>query len=102
MKTLLSRARGVLIPAMFLTLIGWLVPANSFAQAGRAQSKFYLGADISSLVGGRGGGGRGGATVHKENGQEGTEFGIMMKHGWNAFRLRVFVSPVRSTPNNSL
>jgi arabinogalactan endo-1,4-beta-galactosidase len=26
----------------------------------------------------------------------------MMKHGWNAFRLRVFVSPVRSAPNNSL
>jgi hypothetical protein len=63
---------------MFLTLIGWLVPANSFAQAGRAQSKFYLGADISSLAGGRGGGGRGGATVYKENGQEGTEFGMAL------------------------
>jgi arabinogalactan endo-1,4-beta-galactosidase len=101
MKTLISRSRGVLIPAIFLTLIGWLMPANSFAQPGQAQSKFYLGADISSLAGGRGGG-RGGATVYRENGQEGTEFGIMMKHGWNAFRLRVFVSPVRSAPNNSL
>ena len=101
MKTLISRSRGVLIPAIFLTLIGWLMPANSFAQPGQAQSKFYLGADISSLAGGRGGG-RGGATVYQENGQEGTEFGIMMKHGWNAFRLRVFVSPVRSAPNNSL
>ena len=101
MKTLISRSRGVLIPAIFLTLIGWLMPANSFAQPGQAQSKFYLGADISSLAGGRGGG-CGGATVYQENGQEGTEFGIMMKHGWNAFRLRVFVSPVRSAPNNSL
>src|SRR5512141_467975 len=101
MKTLVSRARGVLIPAIFLTFISGLVPANSFAQAGRAQSKFYLGADISSLAGGRGGG-RGPAMVYKENGQEGTEFGIMMKHGWNAFRLRVFVSPVRAAPNNSL
>jgi arabinogalactan endo-1,4-beta-galactosidase len=101
MKTLISRLRGVLIPAFFLTLIGWLMPANSLAQPGQSQSKFYLGADISSLAGGRGGG-RGGATVYKENGQEGTEFGIMMKHGWNAFRLRVFVSPVRSAPNNSL
>ena len=101
MKTLISRSRGVLIPAIFLTLIGWLMPANSFAQPGQAQAKFYLGADISSLAGGRGGG-RGGATVYRENGQEGTEFGIMMKHGWNAFRLRVFVSPVRSAPNNSL
>jgi arabinogalactan endo-1,4-beta-galactosidase len=26
----------------------------------------------------------------------------MMAHHWNAFRLRVFVSPVRSAPNNSL
>ena len=26
----------------------------------------------------------------------------MMKHGWNSFRLRVFVSPVRQAPNNSL
>jgi arabinogalactan endo-1,4-beta-galactosidase len=26
----------------------------------------------------------------------------MRKHGWNAFRLRVFVSPVRSAPNNTL
>jgi arabinogalactan endo-1,4-beta-galactosidase len=101
MKTLISRSRGVLIPAIFLTLIGWLMPANSFAQPGQAQSKFYLGADISSLAGGRGGG-RGSATVYQENGHEGTEFGIMMKHGWNAFRLRVFVSPVRSAPNNSL
>jgi arabinogalactan endo-1,4-beta-galactosidase len=26
----------------------------------------------------------------------------MNKHGWNAFRLRVFISPVRAAPNNSL
>jgi arabinogalactan endo-1,4-beta-galactosidase len=33
---------------------------------------------------------------------ETTEYAIMMKHGWNAFRLRVFVSPVRNAPNNTL
>lgn len=40
MKTFISCSRGVLIPAIFLTSIGWLVPANS----AQAQSKFYLGA----------------------------------------------------------
>jgi len=101
MKASLSHSRGILIPAIFLTLTGWLTPANSFAQAAQPKAKFYLGADISSLAGGRGGG-RGGAAVYQEDGQASTEFGIMMKHGWNAFRLRVFVSPVRSAPNNSL
>ena len=40
--------------------------------------------------------------AYNEGGQQSSEFAIMMKHGWNAFRLRVFVSPVRSAPNNSL
>src|ERR1035438_2506787 len=101
MKIFISRSRSVLISVMFPLLIGWLTPANSFAQAAKARAKFYLGADISSLAGGRGGG-RGSPLVYKENGQEGSEFALMMKHGWNAFRLRVFVSPVRAAPNNSL
>jgi len=45
---------------------------------------------------------RGGAGGYQENGQPGTEISIMMNHRWNAFRLRVFVDPVRSAPNNSL
>src|SRR6185369_1942650 len=81
--------------------IGWLIPAGVLAQPAASPSKFYLGADISYLAGGRGGG-RGGPMVYKDNGQEGTEYAILMKHGWNAFRLRVFISPVRSAPNNSL
>lgn len=84
---------GLLIPAAILALM-------PFAPAG-AQTKFYLGADISALAGGRGGG-RGGAIAYQENGQQNPEFAIMMKHGWNAYRLRVFVSPVRAAPNNSL
>lgn len=76
-------------------------------------AKFYLGADISALAGGRVGaatqattqatrrGGRG--AVYQENGEQSTEYAIMSKHGWNAFRLRVFVSPVRQgAPNNTL
>src|ERR1035438_6283692 len=101
MKIWVSRSRSVLISVMFPMLIGWLTPANSFAQPAKARSKFYLGADISSLAGGRGGG-RGGPLAYQENGQEGSEFALMMKHGCNAFRLRVFVSPVRAAPNNSL
>ncbi|MEJ2649721.1 MAG: glycosyl hydrolase 53 family protein, partial [Sedimentisphaerales bacterium] len=68
----------------------------------------YLGADISALAG-RGGGrggfggfdGRGGAAGYQENGQPGNEISIMTRHGWNAYRLRVFVSPVRRAPNNT-
>lgn len=45
---------------------------------------------------------RGGPGNYQENGQPGTEISIMMKHNWNVFRLRVFVDPVRSAPNNSL
>jgi len=106
-----------------------------FGQAS-GSPKFYLGADVSGLAGGRavGGGGRGlgpatapaagapatapGANAgaggarrggrggpqapYNENGVEGTEYGIMLKHGWNGYRLRVFVDPVRNAPNNSL
>jgi arabinogalactan endo-1,4-beta-galactosidase len=39
---------------------------------------------------------------YQENGQPGTEISIMMNHNWNLFRLRVFVDPVRSAPNNCL
>ena len=79
----------------------WSLLLSACLAPGAFAQKFYLGADISSLASGRAGG-RGGPIVYSENGQESTEFAIMMKHGWNAFRLRVFVSPVRQAPNNSL
>ncbi len=84
---------------MFLTaLLACSTPARSFAQAGRPPGAFYVGADISALAGG----GRGASFVYRDDGQESTEYAIMLKHHWNAFRLRVFVSPVRGAPNNSL
>src|ERR1017187_10459458 len=101
MKTFISRSRSVLISVIFPMLIGWLTPANSFAQPAKARAKFYLGADISSLAGGRGGG-RGSPLVYKEEVQEGSEFAVMMEDGWNGLRLRVFVTPFRAAPNNSL
>jgi arabinogalactan endo-1,4-beta-galactosidase len=59
-----------------------------------------LGADISALDSGPG---RGRPIAYQENGVPGTEYAIMMKHGWNTFRLRVFVDPVRGrAPNNNL
>lgn len=103
MRTVISHSGSAMFAVIFLAVVGWLMPTGSSAQPAAAPSKFYLGADISSLSGGRGGfGGRGGPAVYQENGQQGTEFAIMMKHGWNAFRLRVFLSPVRGAPNNSL
>ena len=60
----------------------------------------YLGADISALAGGRRE--RSGGGIYQENGRTSDEITIMTKHGWNAFRLRVFVSPVRRAPNNTL
>ena len=98
--------------------VAW-TPAASFAQA-RAPGVFYLGADVSALAAVRppvrapdstaapapasvpGGRARRASFVYRENGVERTEYAIMLQHGWNAFRLRVFVSPVRNAPDNSL
>jgi arabinogalactan endo-1,4-beta-galactosidase len=90
---------------IFLWVIAWHGSATTHAQepaitdSNLAPLK-YLGADISALAGGRSG--RGGSGSYQENGQPGDEISLMTKHGWNAFRLRVFVSPVRRAPNNTL
>ena len=120
--------------ALWLALGSCLAAAMGRAQTAPPNSKFLLGADISGLASGRGGGGfggrrlaemprpilpqptplppapmrwragvrRGGRGGYQENGQPGTEISIMMNHHWNAFRLRVFVDPVRNAPNNNL
>ena len=38
----------------------------------------------------------------QENGVASDEVTILMRHGWTSYRLRVFVSPVREAPDNSL
>jgi arabinogalactan endo-1,4-beta-galactosidase len=68
--------------------------------AAAAPSAFYLGADIS-YVNAPGRFSRA-ARTYQENGTQSDELTILMNHGWNAFRLRVFVSPVREAPDNSL
>ena len=78
-------------------------------------SAFYLGADISALAAVRAPAPtadsaatsanrrwRTAPFVYRENGTASTEYAIMRAHGWNAFRLRVFVSPVRDAPNNTV
>ena len=63
--------------------------------------KFFLGADVSALDA-PGRGGRGTNHLYQENGKTNEEWAILMNHGWTAFRLRVFVAPVRKAPNNTL
>ena len=61
---------------------------------------FVLGADISALDGPETW--RGPLPAYQENGHPSDELTILRRHGWNAFRVRVFVSPVRAAPNNTL
>ena len=61
---------------------------------------FYLGADISYLDAADRFRNR--FPAYQENGTPSDELTILKNHGWNAFRLRVFVSPVRQAPDNSL
>ncbi|MGA9407518.1 MAG: glycosyl hydrolase 53 family protein, partial [Bacteroidota bacterium] len=63
--------------------------------------KFVLGADISALdAPGRGRWGT--PRTYQEDGKPGDELTILLHHGWKAFRLRIFLSPVRRAPNNTL
>lgn len=81
-------------------LLGCRVP-QSGQQVGENQPpKFCLGADVSALAAPS----RSGRInrVYQENGKTNEEWVILMNHGWTIYRLRVFVSPVRNAPNNSL
>ena len=62
---------------------------------------FVLGADISALDAPRRGRYARNLT-YQENGKTSDELTILSNHGWKAFRLRVFLSPVRRAPDNSL
>jgi arabinogalactan endo-1,4-beta-galactosidase len=117
-RTILKYTVGCAVALLLAIVVACQGPAPAQPQATTpAPRKFLLGADISNLSGGRPGGGFGRATtrattqaarfprrptVFQENGQTGTELSIMMNHKWNAFRLRVFVDPVRAAPNNTL
>jgi arabinogalactan endo-1,4-beta-galactosidase len=73
-------------------------PQMALAQTKPQPAGFFLGADISALDAP----GRGRLPAYREDGIPGDELTILRHHGWNAFRVRVFVSPVRNAPNNTL
>lgn len=60
-----------------------------------------LGADISALDAPERHG-RGFPHSYQEDGVPSDELALLRRHGWTAFRLRVFVAPVREAPNNTL
>jgi arabinogalactan endo-1,4-beta-galactosidase len=69
--------------------------------SGAQVARVALGADISALDAPE----RGHwapLPVYQENGVASDELTILAKHGWSAYRLRVFVSPVHDAPNNTL
>ena len=82
-------------------LLAWQTPTVVLAADATPRPKFFLGADITALDA-PGRGGRGTNHLYMENGKTNEEWAILMNHGWTAFRLRVFVSPVRKAPNNTL
>lgn len=73
-----------------------LLASSSFTLA--QKPKFVLGADISALDAPS----FGPKVQYMENGKPSSELAILVKNGWSAFRLRVFVSPVRNAPDNTV
>lgn len=72
----------------------------SQAQASPSSGGFFLGADITALDAP----GRGNRPLpaYQEDCKPSDELTILEHHGWTAFRVRVFVAPVRNAPNNTL
>ncbi len=96
MRTANSRLALALVAALGACARSHPTSATASPQA----APFYLGADISYL--GAADRFRGRFPPYQENGTPSDELTILRRHGWNAFRLRVFVSPVREAPDNSL
>jgi arabinogalactan endo-1,4-beta-galactosidase len=74
------------------------VPKMAVSQAKPQPGKFFLGADISTLDAPS----RRPLPAYQEDGKPSDELTILKHHGWTAFRVRVFVAPVRNAPNNTL
>ena len=103
-----ARGRALLLgscSAGFLALVlGCIAPQASKTDSKAAAASprtFVLGADISALDS-PWRQGPAGERTYQENGVKRDELSILRNHGWSAFRVRVFVSPVRDAPNNTL
>jgi arabinogalactan endo-1,4-beta-galactosidase len=95
-------ARWALPGCLALLLAGCALCRSQRPESGAARpSPFVLGADVSALDAPW----RRGPQVprvYQENGVPSDEVTILKTHGWTAFRVRVFVGPVRNAPNNTL
>lgn len=81
-------------------LVAGCIPSRAASSSAReGSSAFTLGADVSALATpGR----RRPLPAFQENGVPSDEVTILRRNGWSSYRLRVFVSPVRNAPDNSL
>ncbi|MGD0368476.1 MAG: glycosyl hydrolase 53 family protein [Acidobacteriaceae bacterium] len=79
-------------------LLCCLAAIPALAQKTDLPPKFFLGADTSALDAPT----RWPLPPYQEDGKPSDENTILMHHGWTAFRVRVFVSPVRNAPDNTL
>jgi arabinogalactan endo-1,4-beta-galactosidase len=84
--------------SVFLCAVGGCMAAQACGtqQAG-TDPAFLLGADVSALASRPAT-----AAPFNENGRPASEIEILARHGWNSFRLRVFVDPIRKAPMNSV
>lgn len=71
-----------------ILLLAWTASTPSLAQTATKPSSFLLGADISALaqIERRG-------AVFRDDGKPGDAIANFSRHGWNCFRLRLFVNP---------
>jgi arabinogalactan endo-1,4-beta-galactosidase len=86
---MLNRLSKVGVSILMSTLsIATIKPVQLQAQPTTKPTQFILGADISTLtqVEQRGG-------IFRDNGKPDDAIAIFTRHGWNCFRLRIFVNP---------
>jgi arabinogalactan endo-1,4-beta-galactosidase len=87
-----------IVPLAFALILLGTHTYTASAQRTDKPAQFFLGADISALDAPA----RRPLPPYQENGKPSDELTILKRHGWTAFRLRVFVAPVRNAPNNTL
>jgi arabinogalactan endo-1,4-beta-galactosidase len=87
-------AVSIAVTLFFASIAGQIATAQATPKPGA----FFLGADISALDAPS----RRPLPAYQEDGKPGDELTILRRHGWTAFRVRVFVAPVRNAPNNTL